>query len=215
MSREGDRGEQGQKEDLALKCQAIPQGRKVPAGLRRKTRAEFRPRKAGMQTHRDYLFHFIWATKQRQPFIMGDIEPRLHEYIRRKCEQMNVHVYAVNGMPDHIHVACSLPTTISIGAFMKGIKGGSAHFVNHLPDVRADVRRCLYWQPGFGGRTYTERDLPHIIRYVDNQKQHHAEGTLLGKLEYVPPVPEGLSFPGNSLAFQCQVFAMPGLQRRD
>ncbi len=148
-----------------------------------------------MQRHVDFLYHFIWATKRRQSLIKEVIEPRLHEYIRCKCEEMKVEVYAVNGMPDHVHLACFVPPAISVASFLKAIKGGSAHFVNHLPDVLANVGLCLYWQPGYWGMTYTERDLPRVVRYVDNQKQHHAEGTLLGKLEYLPPVPEGLSFP--------------------
>ena len=143
----------------------------------------------------EFFHHFIWATKGRQPFIAEELEPRLHEYIQCKRAEVNVHFYAVNGMPDHIHLACSVPPAVGVSGFLKRIKGGSAHFVNHLPDVRAHVGRCLYWQPNYGGMTYTARDLPRIIRYLDNQKRHHADGTLLNKLEYIPPVPQGLSFP--------------------
>ncbi len=148
-----------------------------------------------MQTYREYFYHFVWATKRRQPFITEQIEPRLHEYIRGKCGEMRVHLYAVNGTRDHVHLACSLPTTLSVSVFMKTIKGASAHFVNRLPDVEAGVGKCLYWQPGFGGMTYASRDLPRLVHYLDNQKRHHAEGTLLGKLERIPPVPQGLSLP--------------------
>lgn len=83
-----------------------------------------------------------------------------------------------------------MPPALAVASFLKTIKGSSAHFVNHLPDVQANIGHCLYWPPGYWGMTYTQRDLPRVVRYVDNQKRYHAEGTLLGKLEYIPPVPE-------------------------
>jgi putative transposase len=147
-----------------------------------------------MQTYRRYLYHFVWATKERQPLIIAHVESHLHEYIRLKCEELRVYVYAVNGMSDHVHLACSLPTSLSVAAFIKTIKGGSAHFINHLPRSQPGLRPILYWQPGFGGLTLTARDLPRLTHYIDGQKQHHADGSTLSTLEWLPPVPQGLSF---------------------
>ena len=66
-------------------------------------------------------------------------------------------------MPDHVHLACFVPPAIAVALFIKAVKGGSAHFVNHLPDVQGNFGRCLYWQPGYWGMTYTKRDLPRIV----------------------------------------------------
>ena len=40
-----------------------------------------------------------------------------------------------------------------------------------------------FWQPGYGALTFAKRDLAHIIAYVENQKQHHRDGTLSAKME--------------------------------
>ena len=66
---------------------------------------------------------------------------------------------------------------------MQKIKGSSSHFINHLPEVQANITLCLYWQPGYGWMTYAKNELPRVIGYVDNQKTHHAEGRLWEKLE--------------------------------
>jgi REP element-mobilizing transposase RayT len=94
--------------------------------------------------------HFVWATKRRAPYIVPEVEPLLHDYIRTKCTELKVIVHAVNSMPDHLHLACSLPMTITPSFFLEQIKGGSAHFINHHPRLRSKMEICLYWQSGCG-----------------------------------------------------------------
>ncbi len=124
-------------------------------------------------------YHFIWATRGRQPLITSELEPHLHRYIRHKCEEMSVFIQALNSMPDHVHLACTLPTYLAIADFLEAIKGSSAHFINHLPDGAF----CLYWQPGYGALTFAKRDLPRIVAYINNQKIHHRDGKLSSPME--------------------------------
>ena len=132
-------------------------------------------------TYTELYYHFVWATKDRNLFIVPALEKALFDFIRAKCEELRITIYALNGMPDHVHLACALPTNLSIAEFMKTIKGTSAHVINHLPN-RDEL---LYWQPGYGALTFTKRDLPRISAYIDNQKRHHADGSLMARLEQV------------------------------
>ena len=123
--------------------------------------------------------HFVWATRKREHYITEDMERALHLHIRQKCKDLHVHVHALNGMPDHVHLAVTLPATLAPADFMHHIKGASAHFINHLPEAKDG----LYWQEGYGLLTFTSNDLPRIVRYVDRQKEHHAAGKLSAKME--------------------------------
>ncbi len=123
--------------------------------------------------------HFVWATKKLEAMIGPDMEPRLYHFVRGKCEDMSVHVYALNGMPDHVHLVCSPPMTVSVPEFIQAIKGGSAYFVNRV----ACIPPCLYWQPGYGMLTFSVNDLARVVAYVDGQKTHHQQGRLWPKLE--------------------------------
>ena len=125
------------------------------------------------------FYHFVWATKNREPFLQPDLEQMVYGCLRQKCEQLGVAVHALNGMPDHVHLACTLPTALSIAKFMETIKGGSAHCANHLPDAPG----LLYWQPGYGALSFSRRDLPRIVAYIDNQKMHHQQSSLYRKME--------------------------------
>ncbi len=86
-------------------------------------------------------------------------------------------------MPDHIHLVCSLPMTLCISQFMENIKGSSAYAINQEARQKNDLQMCLYWQPGFGALTLDETIFPRVMRYVDNQKRHHAADRLSEKLE--------------------------------
>ena len=123
--------------------------------------------------------HFVWATRKREHFIASEIERVLYRYVIQRCEPMHVQVHALNGMPDHVHLAVTLPATLAPADFMHGIKGASSHFINHLPETKG----CLYWQEGYGWLTFALDDLPRIVRYVDRQKERHAAGRLSAKME--------------------------------
>jgi putative transposase len=124
-------------------------------------------------------YHFVWSTRERQALILQEIESEVHTCIRRKCEALRVLVLALNSMPDHVHLVCSLPTHLAVAEFMEAIKGASAHFINHRPGLSAR----LYWQSGYGVLTFSKRDVPRVVRYVQQQRAHHQSHQLSPALE--------------------------------
>jgi putative transposase len=132
-----------------------------------------------MGTYTEAFYHFVWATRKREWFVTDEIERPLYRYIEQRCSDLHVAVHAINGMPDHVHLAVSLLATLAPAEFMNTVKGTSAHFVNHRPETKG----CLYWQPGYGLLTFAYADLPRIIDYITRQKQHHAAGKLSPKME--------------------------------
>jgi len=41
------------------------------------------------------------------------------------------------------------------------------------------------WQPEYGALSLTDRGLPTVIEYVNNQAKRHADGTLIATLERI------------------------------
>ncbi len=77
-------------------------------------------------------YHFIWSTKDRQPFIDLVIEPEIYRAITAKAQDMEGFVHAVGGVEDHVHLAVSIPPKIALAKFIGKVKGNSSHFVNHV-----------------------------------------------------------------------------------
>ena len=130
-------------------------------------------------TYREFFYHFAWATRGREPVICSAIEPAVHGYVAKRCSDLGVFVYIVNGIEDHVHLVCSIPPRWSVAEVLDRVKGGSAHHINHRPDSES----TLYWQRGYGGLTFAKKDLSRVVEYVKNQKQHHRDGTLWESLE--------------------------------
>jgi putative transposase len=136
-----------------------------------------------MGNYTEVYYHFAWATKRREASIVPAIEPLLHDYIRHHCQVLGVMVHAVNGMPDHVHLACTLPAALSASEAIGKIKGASAWFINQKAKWEQNLSLCLYWQANYGALTFARHDLPRIIRYIDNQKAHHETGRISERLE--------------------------------
>jgi putative transposase len=124
-------------------------------------------------------YHFVWGTKNRLPLIASTLEPELHRAIAAKAQDMGGFVHAIGGMKDHVHLAVSIPPKLALAKFIGDVKGSSSHFVNHV--IKPDFG--FYWQDEYGVLSFGERNLASVVRYIHNQKQHHADGTLIAAME--------------------------------
>ena len=124
-------------------------------------------------------YHFIWATKERLPLIEPTFEPDLYRAIAAKVQKMDGFLHAIGGTQDHIHLAVSILPKLAPAAFIGEVKGNASHFINHItkPDV------AFYWQDEYGVLTFGEKNLSAVVRYIQNQKKHHADGTVIATME--------------------------------
>lgn len=130
-------------------------------------------------TYTEIYYHLVWTTKMREEMITWEVEAALYPCLKAICRKEGMTIHALNGMPDHVHLACTLPATVAVSDLMHNLKGSSAHLVNHLPGGRL----ALAWQPGYGALTFVGRDLARVTAYVQNQQQYHRNGRLSEKME--------------------------------
>ena len=50
------------------------------------------------------------------------MKPRLYSSIRQKVKDFGGLIYALNGMPDHVHLVACIPASISVSTFVGQIK---------------------------------------------------------------------------------------------
>ncbi|MCZ7571780.1 MAG: IS200/IS605 family transposase [Ardenticatenaceae bacterium] len=123
--------------------------------------------------------HLVWATWDRQPMIEPTWERRLFRSIADAAAKLRCGVIALNGMPKHVHLLVSFPTTVRIADIAKQVKGESSHFVNEVIQPAASFK----WQGSYEAYTVSRWDLDRVIAYIRNQKAHHTGGTLDEHLE--------------------------------
>jgi REP element-mobilizing transposase RayT len=115
------------------------------------------------------LIHCVFATKNREPFIVPGFRERLHAYIGGIAQKHRFCALAVGGIEDHVHVLLSLPATVSVSKAVQLIKGGSSHWVHEtFPE-----RMYFQWQEGYGAFSLGISHLPKTRTYIERQKEHH------------------------------------------
>ncbi len=124
-------------------------------------------------------YHFVWTTKKRLPLITPEVESVLFDYLIGKARNMKSIIHAVGGTEDHLHLAASVPPSVTLSNFVARLKGSSSH---HLNEILEDA---FAWQNGYGVVSFGEKQLKWVTRYVNTQRQHHAELTTVAKLEEI------------------------------
>ncbi len=118
--------------------------------------------------------HLVWATWDRQALVTPEIERRVYRNIESEARGVGCTVLALNGMPDHVHMAVSFPTTITVADLVEQVKGVSSHFVNEALKPNDEFK----WQGSYGAFTVSRWDVDKIVSYIKRQKEHHRLGEL-------------------------------------
>jgi putative transposase len=126
------------------------------------------------------FYHIVWSTAERAPMLTGEIAGIVEGSIRTICQEQKVLIHALKLMPDHVHLAVSIPPSVPIATFIGRLKGSTSHLVNHVaPDRDGRFR----WQDEYGILSFGEKALQDVVAYAENQQARHASQQLWTSLE--------------------------------
>ena len=115
------------------------------------------------------LLHVVFSTKNREKIIPGHLRVKLHAYLAGICRAKGSEAYRVGGTEDHVHIACTLPRTLTQAKLLEEIKKPSSIWMKQqergIPHFS--------WQSGYGIFSLGRSQLPTLLQYIDNQEQHH------------------------------------------
>lgn len=118
-------------------------------------------------------YHCVFSTKERRPLIPPSLQERLWPYLGGIARQNEMRAIEVGGMPDHVHILLSLPSTLAIAKAMQLIKGGSSKWVHDtFPE-----HRLFAWQVKYGAFSVSVSQLEKTIGYIRGQAEHHRTRT--------------------------------------
>ena len=127
--------------------------------------------------------HLTWHTKGSRPLLAPQIEQPTQHFLRqRMIDTEGVFVHEIGGTETHIHIALTIPPTLTISDYIGQLKGASSHHVNHSNPTRD---KLLQWQIGYGVVSFGTRDLEWVKEYIRNQKEHHRTGQVFDRLERI------------------------------
>ena len=115
------------------------------------------------------VLHFVFVTKYREPKIFLQVEEALHAYLVGVFNNKGSRVYAIGGYYDHVHILCELPRTLTTAKLAEAAKSNSSRWMKSQHESLADFT----WQPGYAVFSAYYKDRKRLIRYIQNQKNHH------------------------------------------
>jgi len=132
----------------------------------------------GSSFHQLY-FHIVWTTYKRNQWIDERIEKDLRKLIRERITVAKSEILAIGCTSDHIHLLVKLHPYISVAVIVGEIKGYISYVIANLIMPEIGFR----WQGGYGVFSVSRRDIPGLLKYVNNQKEHQQQKSLINDWE--------------------------------
>jgi len=127
-----------------------------------------------IRVYSEVNLHVTWHTKNDRPLITSTIQPHLYAFLKNKIvETRGAYFHAIGGIETHVHVASSIKPSVHLDECISQLKGASSF----------EMGKDLQWQAGYGIVSFGTKDLEWVVRYIHNQREHHAKGTTHDRLE--------------------------------
>ena len=124
-------------------------------------------------TYSNLFYHIVFSTKGRAGFITTDIEDRVWAYIGGIARKHDLTALQVGGIENHVHVLTMAKPVHSPSQIAQRLKGESSKWIHEtFPDLSV-----FAWQDGYGVFTVSKSNVPEVIRYIRNQREHHTTQT--------------------------------------
>jgi REP element-mobilizing transposase RayT len=111
----------------------------------------------------------VFAVQNRQSLIGDEWKEDLYKYMTSIIQNNNHKLLQINGMPDHVHILFGLRPVQAISNLMKQVKQDSSKWINQNRLARGKFS----WQEGYGAFSYSKSQLPRVVKYIQNQQEHH------------------------------------------
>jgi putative transposase len=113
--------------------------------------------------------HCVWGTKDRFPFLSGEMKYEVIKHIRTNTKTKNIYIDFLNGHSEHIHCLLSLNPDQSLSKVMQMIKGEASFWINK----NGLTKRKFEWAEEYFAVSVSESHLPKVREYIKNQEEHH------------------------------------------
>jgi len=130
-------------------------------------------------TYTQIHIQIVFAVQNRRSLIAPVWKEELYRYITSIVQTPGHKMLQINGMPDHLHILFGMRPTQALSDLVQHVKQDSSKWINE----KGFVRGRFSWQEGYGAFSYSKRDVPNVIAYIQGQEEHHRVRTF--QEEYV------------------------------
>lgn len=120
-------------------------------------------------TYTQIYIQSVFTVQNKLSLIRQEWKEELYKYITGIVQNNGHKLIALNGMPDHLHLFIGMKPNQSLSDLMQDVKGDSSKWIHE----KGFVKGRFEWQAGFGGFSYSISQIDAVVKYINNQVQHH------------------------------------------
>ena len=127
-----------------------------------------------MPQSRSYLLtHIVFSTKDRAPVREAAVWPALYADLATGARNADCECFRVGGVADPAHLAIRLARTLTLAILIEELKTSSSKWLK----TQSPALASFAWQRGYGAFSVGPLDQEALIKYIENQEQHHRTRT--------------------------------------
>ena len=119
--------------------------------------------------------HLVFSTKNREPWLQGNLLPSMHAYLATVSQNLNAPAIQVGGIADHVHILARFPRTLAIADWVGKLKSNSSRWLKEQSVTRDHAG--FAWQNGYGVFSISITHLDAAQAYIESQEAHHRKMT--------------------------------------
>jgi putative transposase len=121
------------------------------------------------QSYTCLLYHLMFSTKDREPWLQDELRPRLWEYLSGAIRSAGGFCHLANGVADHVHLLARLRQDRAVSEVLRSLKANSSGWIHDsFPKLRG-----FHWQDGYGAFTVSKSQMETVRHYIAGQEAHH------------------------------------------
>lgn len=116
-------------------------------------------------------YHVVFCPKYRRSVLIDHIAERLENIFRQLAHGMQVEIFEMEIMPDHVHILLECDPQYGIAKVMKNLKGRSSRMLREeFPELKINMPSL--WTNSYFISTVSEVAFEVIQKYIQNQKKY-------------------------------------------
>ena len=113
--------------------------------------------------------HIIWCPKYRRPVLTGNIETRLSGLLYDKAAELEMTIYSLEIMPDHVHMFIEFDPRRGVAEIVNRFKGYTSRILRQeFSSLRS--RLPTLWSRSYYAGTVGYVSETAIKKYIADQK---------------------------------------------
>ena len=132
-----------------------------------------------IMSYSNLLYHIIFRPYDGESVLTDEHSEVLYSYIQGFIVNKKCKLYAIGGMPNHIHILLDIHPTIAVSDFVRMLKNSLG---NYIKGNAEQYPKFNGWARSYAVFTYSKKEFEVVKNYILRQKEHHKKLTFADEL---------------------------------